>query len=703
MSIEEEDRNRFFGAVITGAALVATGGTAAFTGVAGGLSTFSAAGALAVAQVSAISLAAGYAYSALAGNTSLPDFRNQVRSYDINQLGSALPTAQVYGETKIGGAIFYQETTIENDYLHRMIAFADHEIESFEEVYLDEYKLTLADDGRVSGATDIAGNEIDIFTSDEYAVAYIAQIQEKLGTADQSYSPIDGSEVWDASHTASGVAYLHCTFLYSADAYPSGAPTITAVVKGKKLYDPRTQTTAYSNNSALVLRDYLISSGIADASEINETLFSAAANICDEDETLTDGTTEKKYTCNGSFTTDVDPAKIIGTIVDTMGGMVWYSQGKWGCKAAKYTAPVLALNEDDFRSGLSISTRNSRKDGFNKVIGLFRSPETNWQQTNFPSITSPTFLNVDGGQENTLEMDLPFVTSSATAQRIAKIALYRNREQLKISGSFGMRALNLTVGDLVTITYDRLGFDAKVFEVTEWTFGLASDMTLQVSMSLQEISSGIFNWDADETAFESNNTTLTPAFSVPAVGLSHTVSEVVYNEKITSTLFVTVSSTHPEQIDSVEVELIRTTKGDADVNFMGIVISFLRIIVGTATTSELFLFQTDPSNQYFGNISDLGTQNISIDDVICLLRRQVGLENTTAQDNYIDNTFVPTMVNDPVKYGSYVTVQPYQEEFVVVNKGDLGLFEFKDIEEGDYTVRARGINAHGTKGPWVER
>ena len=180
MSIEEEDRNRFFGAVITGAALVATGGAAAFTGVAGGLSTFSAAGALAVAQVSAISLAAGYAYSALAGNTSLPDFRNQVRSYDINQLGSALPTAQVYGETKIGGAIFYQETTIENDYLHRMIAFADHEIESFEEVYLDEYKLTLADDGRVSGATDIAGNEIDIFTSDEYAVAYIAQIQEMV-------------------------------------------------------------------------------------------------------------------------------------------------------------------------------------------------------------------------------------------------------------------------------------------------------------------------------------------------------------------------------------------------------------------------------------------------------------------------------------------------------------------------------------------
>ena len=221
MSIEEEDRNRFFGAVITAAAYVAAGPA--------GPALLSQAGALAVAKVAAINLAAGYAYSALAGNTSLPDFRNQVRSYDVNQLGSALPTAQVYGETKIGGAIFYQETTNANQFLHRMIAFADHEIESFEEVYLDEYKLTLAGDGRVSGATDIAGNEIDIFTSDQYATDYTAQIQQKLGTADQSYSAIDGSEVWDASHTASGVAYLHCTFLYSADAYPSGAPTITAV------------------------------------------------------------------------------------------------------------------------------------------------------------------------------------------------------------------------------------------------------------------------------------------------------------------------------------------------------------------------------------------------------------------------------------------------------------------------------------------
>jgi len=688
---KKEDRQRLFGAILTVGLATITGGTS----IAAGFATLKGAFASATAFLNfAGKVALGYAYSAL----TQPKFDNQIRSYEVNQLGAALPTAQIYGETKVGGVIFYQETTDGNDKLHRMIAFADHEIQSYEEIYIDEFEITKNGSGVVTSAVDQVGETVSRFNS-------ACTILEKLGTDDQAFSPINGSTTWNESHTASGIAYLHCTFEFDPDAYPNGAPNITAVIKGKKLFDPRTSATNYSNNSALVLRDYLISSGIADADEIDDTLFSAAANICDEDVTLAAGGTEKRYTCNGSFTTDVDPQKVIGSIVDTMGGMVWYSQGKWQCKAAKYTTPVLALTEDDFRSGLSISTRNSRKDGFNKIIGLHRGAETNWQLANFPSFSSSVFLNVDNNEESILEMQLPFVASSATAQRIAKLALYRNREQLQISGSFGMRCLNLTVGDLVTITYDRLGFNAKNFEVVEWSFGLASDMTLQVNMSLQEISEGVFAWNEviDETSFESNNTTLVSPFSVPDIGITHEVAEVQYNEKISTTLFVTVSSPHPAQIDTVEVQLLRTTKGEADVNFMAIVISLLRIIVGTASSSETRLLQTDPSQQFLGNVADLGTQNVAIDDVICLLNRSVGLSNTTAQDNYIDNTLVATMVADPDKYDQYVRVQAYQQDFVAVNKGQLGLFEFKDIEEGEYTVRARAINAHGTKGPFVTR
>lgn len=694
---ERKDRERFFGAVAMAAFSTIAAGVAA-----GGTVLLSLKAAFATTSAFAVfagRVALGYAYSAL---TDQQRFDNSIRSYEINQIGSAMPTAQIYGKTKVGGAIFYQETTNGDDDLHRMIAFCDHEIQSFEEIYVDEFKVTTDGSGVVTTAVDQAGETIDRFNTAAGA-STVCQLREKLGADNQTFSEIENSPTWNESHTASGIAYLHCTFHFDQDAYPMGAPTIRAVIKGKKVFDPRTSATAWSDNPALCLRDYLISTGIASSDEIDDTLFSAAANVCDENVTLAAGGTEKRYTCNGSFTTDVDPQKVISTIVNTMAGMIWYSQGKWGCKAAKYTTPILSLTEDDFRSGLSINTRNSRKDGFNKVIGLHRGEETNYQQTNFPAITSATFLNVDGGEESTLEMDLPFVSSSATAQRIAKIALYRNREQLRISGSFGMRCLNLTVGDFVTITYDRLGFDAKVFEVAEWSFGLASDMTLQVTMILQEISSSVFEWNADETTFESNNTTLVPAFSVPPIGLTHEISEIEYNEKITSTLFVTVSSAHPDQIDSVEVQLIRTTKGEADINLMNIVIAMLRCITIGSSTPEYFLLNTDPAAQFLGNVADSGTELVAIDDVTVMLRRNIGLENTTAQDSYIDNTLFATMLANPTKYSQFVTVQPYQEEYVIVNKGDLGVYEFKDIEEGEYTVRARAINAHGTKGPFVER
>ena len=246
-----------------------------------------------------------------------------------------------------------------------------------------------------------------------------------------------------------------------------------------------------------------------------------------------------------------------------MGGMLWYSQGKWKMKAAKYTNPVLNLDEDDLRSTLSIQTRNSRRDGFNKIEGTFRGTESNWQTTNYPPITSTTFLGVDNNQENTVELNLPFTTSSATAQRIAKIALYRNREQLSVSGIYGLRGLQLTVGDIVRLKNERLGFKdpddsslGKLFEVVDWSFGLDSEMSLQCNMVLQEISSGIFDWDADETAFETNNTTLPSPFFVPDIGITLGQELRIVNEHVVNVLSVTTTASANEtsQVDKVEVE-----------------------------------------------------------------------------------------------------------------------------------------------------
>ena len=87
------------------------------------------------------------------------------------------------------------------------------------------------------------------------------------------------------------------------------------------------------------------------------------------------------------------------------------------------------------------------------------------------------------------------------AQRIAKIALFKNRQQIQVSATFGMKALQVQVGDVIQLTNSRLGFSAKTFEVQSWTFQPDMQQGLVINLELKEISSSVFDWDAEEDTY----------------------------------------------------------------------------------------------------------------------------------------------------------------------------------------------------------
>jgi hypothetical protein len=489
----------------------------------------------------AAQFALGFLMSALAPK---PSSQTNNRGYDVNSFGSALDHQIIYGEVKTGGAVVYDNATGNNNkYLHRIIAFAGHEIDSFQEIYLDDELLTLDVNGNVTSPERYNGK---------------LRIKEHLGADNQVADTDLVSEVpeWTTNHRLQGIAYLYIRMSFDADVFPNGVPTFTSVIRGKKVYDPRTLTTAWSNNPALCVRDYLTSSayGLGESSaNIDDDSIIVAANVCDNLNypTLTGGT---KFTTNGAFTTAVTPYSFLNNIMSSMGGTVWYSQGEWRVKPAYYTAPVTNLTDDDLRSGLSISTRHSRRDNFNTVKGTFKGTETNWQVTDYPEYTNAAFVTEDNGQSSVVDLDLPFTSSSVEARRIARIALERNRQQLTVSASFGMRAFGLQVGDLVTLTSTRRGWAAKEFEIVSWNFGITGENDLQVQLTLREISESVFDEVNDGIVYTRDNTSLPSAFEVPFVGLSASVRLQVSKEKLTNIAVLTVTSGAPEQIDRVEVQ-----------------------------------------------------------------------------------------------------------------------------------------------------
>ena len=486
----------------------------------------------------ALSLALGAAMKAL---TPKPSVSGSDRGYQTNSIGPAQDHQIIYGKVKVGGAIVYDETTgVNNKLLHRIIAIAGHEVESFDKFYFNDEEITIDSNGEVTSPSQYVGK---------------IRVNTHLGSPTQAADTdlVAESNKWTDQHRLQGIAYLYVRLKFDADAFPNGIPTITAVVSGKKVYDPRSGLTAWSSNPALCVRDYLTSKyGIEEyATNIDDVLISTAANICDQTNTIAGDT---RYTCNGAFTTASTPYDMISELLKSMGGTLWYAQGKWRVKPAYWTPTVMNLNLDDLRSSISVSTRHSRRDNFNVIKGTFRGEESNWQVTDYPQVTNSAFLVADNNQESVADVDLTFTDNSVESRRLGLISLERNRQQLTVNASFGLRTLELQVGDNVTVTNPRFGWTNKEFEVVQWSFGLTNDLDLQTQMTLRETAESVFDEVSDGVVYERDNTELLSAFLVPVIGMSTSVRTDVIREKLTNVITLTTLSSQSERIDYVEAE-----------------------------------------------------------------------------------------------------------------------------------------------------
>ena len=511
------------------------------------------------AKAYVISAAASAAMQSLAPKPKLPSFADfSTQSVNRTQMikQPTVPRRMVYGETRVSGVLGFAESTEDDKFLHLVILMASHEVNSIGQIYINDVAITLDGNGNCIAPTQYAN---------------LIRINKHLGSPSQSADGDlinDSNGKWTDQHRLSGIAYVYARLEFDADAFPNGLPNISAIVQGKKLFDPRTSTTVYSTNPALAIRDYLTDSiyGFnASTDEIDDTSFITAANVCDENVTLSVGGTEKRYTVNGTFESNGSPKQILENLLSPMGGEVIFSNGTFKAKAAKYVSPTVTLDEGDLRGSIALQSRRSRRDNFNAVKGVFTSPDNNFIAADYPAFTSTTFQSEDNGDQVFLDMDLPYTTSSPMAQRLAKIALFRNRQQITLDMPCKLKAFQLNVGDTVSVTNERFGFSSKVFEVAEWNVAFENDGNgvpiIGVDLVLRELNSAVYDWDAEEKVFQQDNTNLPDPFVVtlPTVTVSDELR--VLNEEAISVLVVNASSSSARVID-FEVQAKKTTSSD---------------------------------------------------------------------------------------------------------------------------------------------
>ncbi len=425
------------------------------------------------------------------------NFSNKASGRMITQRSPIALRQVIYGTVRVGGNVVFMETTSgtndDNAFLHMIIAFAGHEVNSIGQIYLDDHALQLDSNG------DTASSDSKYYQNSSHV-----RIIKKLGTTTQTAVTElvnESDNKWTNSHTLKGIAYIYVKLAHNNDIFPNGIPNITAVIQGKKVFDPRNNTTAFSDNPALCIRDYLTNSDYGldtPATQVDNATVIATANLCDETVTLANNSTEKRYTANGSFDTGEKPNDIINELSTSMGGQVSYSSGKFFILGAKYQTPVKTFTEADLTSGITVTTRKSRRDQYNGIKGVFADPDNLYQPTDFPSYQSSTFLSEDQNRENYKDVTFPFTTSHTMAQRLAKIDLFRSRNQISATLKLTMKAFDLRVGDTIYVTNTRLGWTNKVFEVVTWRLSVDADGKIGVECNVKETTSGVYTFSSSE-------------------------------------------------------------------------------------------------------------------------------------------------------------------------------------------------------------
>ena len=426
------------------------------------------------------------------------------------------PRQIIYGKARVGGTIVHMETSGTDNYLlHMVVAIAGHEIEELTSVRINDNDLTTST-STINGSTVYTVTNADYTNTDNDNNFGSGRLM-RYTFQDGSQTAVDGYMnaqlgSMGTSDKFQDVAYVYLQMVFDAEKFGGGIPAISFLVKGKKCYDPRSNNTVWTENPALHIRDFLTNTqyGIkATSEEINDTTnaggFSSAANICEQNVTLADGsTTEKRYTANGFTNFSANGNGIIESLLSAMAGKMSYVNGKFNVFAGATQTPSLTITDDDLLDALQIQTNPNSGNLFNSVKPLYVDSTQGYVAADAEVYQDTGMLNADtptgestANYVKQMETQLPFTVTDTMAQRLGRIALKSQRQTTSLSCLVSLKYMRLQPNDWVYLTNERMSYSQKVFEVISTNMQVISDGDVPImatQLELKEVAASVFDF-----------------------------------------------------------------------------------------------------------------------------------------------------------------------------------------------------------------
>lgn len=374
--------------------------------------------------------------------------------YNLRQ--NVPPLSVVLGRTKKGGD--YVALEERNGTAYHIIVHAGHRIEGYVQHYLHDEAVTLNGSGVVTAPAHFNQK---------------VKITSKLGLdAETAYATMVSvfPEIWTADHRGDGLASAMMEVQSVSnqsylDTYPQQMPLHTAVMDGALLYDPRTETTAFSTNIALFRMFHLMhpSGGKLTLDDLYLPDWINAANVCDEEVTNRDGGTEARYHGGFWYRYDNDPVEI-GRLIDQAGELVVYERGdgKIGVHAGKYVAPDIRLTEADITAfGFDANAR--ARSTVLAVRGRYTDPSVVYNTVDAAIYGNPYAGDDDTQRTRTFENQI--VQSHNHCQRLQKLTFTRaNAPRVRVTAHYDA-ARNVPYRRFVKVHYPARGMNEAIVEI----------------------------------------------------------------------------------------------------------------------------------------------------------------------------------------------------------------------------------------------
>ena len=523
----------------------------------------------------------------------IPDFGQDFsdennRGALVNKFNANAHIPVVYGTRKVGGNVVFLETSgTDNQYLYMALVLSEGEVADIDAIFIN--------DNQVTWSGDIADNtQITVASSDAnfYSGSSLITCEPHFGSDSQTASSLLSTlSSWTSNHRLRGLCYLAIRFEWNQDKFGS-LPTVQAVVKGKKVYNPNLDSTVtggsgshrkddsstweYSDNPILQLLDYLrndrFGMGIANSYfDSNFADWQTATDVCDANITPYSGASQIDLMDSHAV---VDTSKkAIDNVKNFIRGARAYlnfSGGIYNVLVETTGSASITLTEDNIIGGISVKSKN-KNSRYNRVIVNFTNPDKNYQSdtAQFPPVDETglasadqhaTMKTADGGLLLEGRFDFTMLTSPYQAQEMAEIILRRSRSSLDISLIADATALDLAIGDIVNITHATPSFSAKPFRVQ----GLNVNSNYTVTMQCSEHQDSFYTFGTQQEVASIPNTTLPNPFVIqPPASVTLSDQLIEYNDgTVIVALDVTVGASPDNFIDFYQVEYKLSTDSD---------------------------------------------------------------------------------------------------------------------------------------------